>query len=492
MLSTPRRRRTAIYFLSLIVIFTLPLLVSYNSKTQLEAIREDGVLRILTRNSTSSWYRDHGKPAGFEYELAKAFADYLGVRLKTVVVDDIGGLIAGLRQRDAHMAASILTVTPERAREFDFSPAYLQAAASVVYRVKKGRKAPKKVADLYGKKIAVLPDSSHAELLRRYQLSHPELTWQEPENVSSLDLLEQVYNGDVDYSIADSVLFDAQHSYFPGLKRVLPLEQPQPVSWMLNRHHDNSLKEALDRFFAREYTQKLIVRLKKKYLEQDNKLNFFDTVTFKKDLKNRLPHYEQLFRIASQESGWDWKLLASVAYQESHWNPKAVSPTGVRGIMMLTRTTAKEVGVKDRRNPVQSIIGGARYLRKIEKRIPERIQEPDRTWFALASYNVGYGHLEDARILANRGGKNPDKWEDVRKFLPLLTKKKYYSTVKRGYARGYEPVRYVANIRKYLQLLSWEVQVEQLKQQEDLTAQPEASDNTPDTSQAVNQVPATL
>lgn len=491
MLSTTRRRQAAFYFLSLVLLFTLPLLMSYNSKTQLEAIRESGTLRLLTRNSPSSWYQDRGVPAGFEYELSKAFADYLGVRLETIVKDDIGELITSLRHRNAHLAASMLTITPKRQAEFDFSPAYMHAAASVVYRVKKGNKAPKKVADLYGKKVAALPFSSHAELLNRYQQSHPELQWQEPEDASSLELLEMVYNGEIDYSIADSTLFDAQRSYFPGLKRAFPLEQSQPVAWMLSRHHDNSLKDALDRFFAREMTQHLIAKLKRKYFERSNQLNFFDTVTFKKDLKTKLPQYTQLFKIAAQESGWDWKLLASVAYQESHWNPKAVSPTGVRGIMMLTRVTAKEVGVKDRRNPVQSIIGGARYLRRVERKIPKRVQGPDRLWFALASYNVGYGHLEDARILTKRGGKNPDRWDDVKKFLPLLTKKQYYSTVKRGYARGYEPVRYVANIRKYLELLKWEIQVEQMKQPE-AVLNPAEENGDADNSQAINQVPATL
>lgn len=490
MLSTPRRRRTAFYFLSLILLFTLPLLLSYNTKTQLEAIKESGKLRLITRHSPGSWYQDRGQPAGFEYELSKAFADYLGVRLEIIVKDDIQGIIEGMRQRDAHIAASLLSMTPERQAEFDFSPAYMHAAASVIYRVKKGRKAPKRIADLYGKKLAAQPWSSHAELLKRYKISHPELNWQEPEESTSLDLLEMVYTGELDYAIADSILFASQKSYFPGLKQAFTLEQSQPVAWMLNRYHDNSLLEALDRFFAREFTQKLIVDLKARYLERSNELNYFDTVTFKKDMRTKLPKYQQLFHIAEQESGWDWKLLASVAYQESHWNPKAVSPTGVRGIMMLTRATAKEVGVKDRRNPVQSIIGGARYLRKVEKKIPKRIKGPDRLWFALASYNVGYGHLEDARILTRRGGRNPDKWDDVKKFLPLLTKKKYYSTVKRGYARGYEPVRYVANIRKYIELLRWEVQVEQMKQQEPVVNP--AQEVKPDTQQAINQVPATL
>ena len=123
--------------------------------------------------------------------------------------------------------------------------------------------------------------------------------------------------------------------------------------------------------------------------------------------------------------------------------------------MMLTQATAEQVGVKDRTNPKESIFGGALYLKQRLKKIPERIPEPDRTWFALASYNVGFGHLEDARIITQKLGKNPDKWLDVKQSLPLLTKKKWHSKTKYGYARGNEPVIYVDNIRSYLDLLLW-------------------------------------
>jgi membrane-bound lytic murein transglycosylase F len=153
----------------------------------------------------------------------------------------------------------------------------------------------------------------------------------------------------------------------------------------------------------------------------------------------------------------DWHLLAAVAYQESHWNPKAKSPTGVRGLMMLTLSTAKEMNVENRLDAAQSLKGGAAYLLKLKARLPQRILDPDRTLFALAAYNVGFGHLEDARVLTVRAGKNPDHWEDVRAHLPLLSKKEFYSTVKYGYARGGEPVLYVDNIqyyKTYLQLYS--------------------------------------
>uniref|UniRef100_UPI003567924A transglycosylase SLT domain-containing protein n=1 Tax=Neptunomonas sp. TaxID=1971898 RepID=UPI003567924A len=198
---------------------------------------------------------------------------------------------------------------------------------------------------------------------------------------------------------------------------------------------------------------------------------------------------------AEQETDIDWMLLAAVAYQESHWKADAVSPTGVKGIMMLTNAAAKEVNVMDRTDPIQSVIGGAQYLLNVKGKIPDRIPEPDHTWFALAGYNVGFGHLEDARILTQRANKDPDKWDDVREFLPLLSKKKYFSTVKYGYARGQEPVQYVANIKKYIELLEWEKQIQQIRQARDASIraiEEEKEKATPSTIIEIKNIPATL
>lgn len=487
MFSTPRRRRTLFYFFSLTVLFTLPLLLSYNTKSQLETIREAGEIRVLTRNSPVTYFIEKGQPAGFEYELAKAFADYLGVRLKLINRDGIGDLIDGLRARDGHIAAAMLSVTPQRSTEFDFAPHYLESQAILVYRIKKGKKKPKSLADTFGKSIMVMKNSSHAELLTRFQQDFPQLSWQETETYSDIELMEQVQNEQLDFTVVDSTSFASQKSYYPGLRTGLELTPAEPIAWMLSRYHDDSINQALKRFYNREATRKLLKQLDKKYFQRKNQLNYFDTVTFKKDLQEKFSNYEQLFHLAEQETGLNWKLLAAVSYQESHWNPKAVSPTGVRGLMMLTQATAKEMGVTKRTDPKQSIIGGAHYLKKVKKKVPDRITEPDRTWFALAGYNVGYGHLEDARVLTARGGKNPDKWSDVRQFLPLLSKKEYYTTVRRGYARGREPVVYVGNIQKYLELIEWEQQVAQMKQTD---VEPEDAEAASDT--ALESIPAAL
>ena len=172
-------------------------------------------------------------------------------------------------------------------------------------------------------------------------------------------------------------------------------------------------------------------------------------------LQSRLPLYKQWFEEAAEQSSQDWRLLAAIGYQESKWNPSAASASGAQGLMQLTVESATAVKVANPTDPRQSIFGGARYFRQVYEKIPSHVPEPDRTWFALAAYNIGYGHVEDARVLAQKAGRDPDSWEDVREFLPLLAQERWYTQTENGYARGWEPVRYVDNVRGYVDLLEW-------------------------------------
>lgn len=453
--------RELIYLWGLTFVALLMALIVINTPTQLEAIQQKGVLRVAIRNSPMTYYIDKGRPAGFEYELAQAFAQHLGVKLELILPTTLTDLFDTLRQRNAHIAASNLTISAARLEQFDFGPPYRYSAPTVIYRIRQGQSKPTQVEDLYGRNIRVLAGSVPAELLADMEQHHPQLEWQESDNDAATDLLDQLHDGSIDFTILDSAVFDAVKSFYPGLDKGLALEEPQPIAWMLANHYDGTLKEALEQFFALPATQTLIEQLEARYFSRQNQLNFFDTSEFRRALEERYPPLEQYFMLAAQESGIDHLLLAAIAYQESHWREDAVSPTGVRGIMMLTEDAASEVGVSDRTDPRQSIFGGAEYLVQVRAKIPDRIPEPDHTWFALAGYNIGFGHLEDARVLTQRAGKNPDRWQDVREYLPLLANEKYYTTVRYGYARGYEPVAYVANIRKYMELLRWEEQVAQ-------------------------------
>ncbi|MBH32648.1 MAG: hypothetical protein CMD90_03240 [Gammaproteobacteria bacterium] len=190
------------------------------------------------------------------------------------------------------------------------------------------------------------------------------------------------------------------------------------------------------------------------YIGQQEQLTDGEKIIFLKRIVERLPKYLPYFQKHTKDSIFSWQLIAALSYQESHWNPKAVSPTKVRGLMMLTKDTAKFIGIKNRVDINQSIYGGVKYLENIYKRLPSSIKGSDRLWMALAAYNVGMGHLEDSRKLTESFGGNPNYWEDVIKYLPLLSKKKYYRSLKNGYARGYEPVIYVKRIQIYLHIIN--------------------------------------
>ena len=185
----------------------------------------------------------------------------------------------------------------------------------------------------------------------------------------------------------------------------------------------------------------------------DPDLVWWEKRRFYHHIETRLPQYRRQFEEVAQAYGISWTLLAAQAYQESRWDRHAVSPTGVKGLMMLTRDTASSLGIRNRLDPTKSIEGGARYFQSLEKRLPRRIGKVDRIWIALAAYNVGMGHVKDAQRLARRMGKNPHSWNDLKTMLPLLAQKPYYKTLQYGYARGWEPVRYVKRIRAYHALL---------------------------------------
>lgn len=493
MLFNLRKKKDVLHLLTILVIISLPALVSYNTISQLEVIQTNGSIRVATRNTPSSYYIDKSGPAGFEYELAKSFADELGVQVDLIVPDTIDGLFQTITKRDAHIVAAGINVSTVRQNSFEFSTPYAESISTVIYRIKQGIPAPVTITDLIGKKTLVLANSIQAEQLKSIKKEHANLNWQETEELTNTDILDKVFTQEVDYAIVDSTVYESQSSFYPGLNSAFTIGKSQPIAWILTPNQDGSLQRAVDAFLSKPQTKELIAQLKTKYFEKRNPLNYFDTVTFKQDMEERLACLEQYFYMAEQETDIDWMLLASIAYQESHWKADAVSPTGVRGIMMLTKAAAKEVNVSDRTDPIQSIRGGAEYLLNVKRKIPERIKEPDHTWFALAGYNVGFGHLEDARVLTQRAKKDPDKWDDVKEFLPLLSKKKYFSTVKYGYARGQEPVQYVANIKKYIELLEWEKQIQQIRKARDASLRAEEKAKTePATLIELQNIPATL
>ncbi len=442
-----------IFVLALVVIAIFGVTYHYYSPSLLQQIKNNDELVVITRNSPSTYYVGNGGPTGFEYELAQLFADYLDVKLALIVQSEFHQILPAIVDGKAHIGAAGITHTRQREAYVDFGPDYLQINTQVTYQG--GKKKPRSIEDLNEKRVAVIKGSTHAQILQDHKEFFPYLKWDEYSDLDSEELMQLVSEGLIDYTIADSNELALNRRYFPNLRVGFDIGREQSLAWAFLKTDDTSLQDSANKFFAQITNDGTLTQLKEKYFGHINDITPSDSHTFIKHVKERLPKYENIFKEAALEYGIDWRFLAAISYQESLWNSKAVSPTGVRGLMMLTRNTAKQLQIKNRIDPSKSVFGGTEYYLTIRDKIPSRIEDPDRTWLALAAYNVGFGHLEDARILTQQAGDDPDLWSDVRKYLPLLSKKKWYKKTRYGYARGNEPVEYVQNIRNYFDLLVW-------------------------------------
>jgi membrane-bound lytic murein transglycosylase F len=433
--------------------------------SKLGRVKARGELVVATRNSATTYYEAAEGFRGIEYDMAKAFADHLHVELKMVVPGRFQDILTLVADGKVDMGAAGLTVTKAREEKVRFTPPYQTIRQQVVYRL--GSKKPDGPADLVGTDIMVTVGTSYVDRLNELKLKYPRLVWRESEEKDSEELLQMVAEGTLAYTIVDSNILDINRPLYPDLRAAFDIQKPESLAWAFPRDEDDSLFQEAVRFQQRLKKSGEIKVLLDRYYGATEGTSYFNISLYQLRIRDRLPLYRRLFEQAGERHGIDWRLLAAISYQESQWNPLATSYTGVQGMMMLTQTTAEHLGVADRLDPEQSIDGGARYIRELIDRIPEQIAEPDRTWMALASYNVGYHHLADARILAGRQGGSPDKWTDVKEVLPLLSRKAYYSELEYGYARGHEPVDFVSRVRRYYDVLVKLEQKEQLQRRND-------------------------
>lgn len=419
----------------------------------LQEIRSEGVLHVITRNAPSVYYEGRDGPTGYDYELAQMFANELGVELRIRVADDNTGVLSVIDQDYAHLGLAGLTSRPDFSGRYHTVSNGVEAESVVVYNRDTDR--PESVKDLEGQTLHLVADSNHQHKLTQLQAENEGLKWEVHPGLDAAGILARVESGEYPLAIVSSNELDLNHVFFPMVKSAFSLGEPAELVWLFPGEQDESLARAAEEFISKLRESGALAQISERFYGHLDRLNYVGARTFVHHVENRLPKYEALFRDYASSYDIDWRLLAAIGYQESHWRPNAVSPTGVRGLMMLTRTTASHIGIKNRLDAEESIQGGAKYFTMVHRQVPERIPEPDRTWFALASYNVGWGHVEDARRLTEGAGKDPDRWMDVKEFLPLLTQKEWYSKTRFGYARGHEPVIYVQNIRRYYDVLAW-------------------------------------
>ncbi|PKO47738.1 MAG: membrane-bound lytic murein transglycosylase MltF [Betaproteobacteria bacterium HGW-Betaproteobacteria-22] len=410
---------------------------------------------FVTHNGPSTYYlNNENEAAGIENDLAVLFVKnhYPDYAIRFVVVKSISDVIPTLLKGKAHIAAANLSITHLREHLVLFSPPYQETQQQLIFNSDVNKK-PNNINQVIGKKIAVPDGTSYAERLTELQQQHPALQWHAANHTNTESLLEEVADGLLDYTVADSHLVALMQNYHPNLKVAMPLGKPDKIAWAMSKNSPAELTKNVDVFFKKIRQDGTLRNLLDRYYGHNKRLNSLDVTTFLARINTLLPKYIHLFKEAQVLTGLDWRLLAALSYRESHWDTYNTSPTNVRGLMMLTESTADLMGVTDRLDPKQSIPAGAKYLLRLIEKIPERIPEPDRTYMALAAYNIGYAHVEDARVLAKRLNLNPDSWADVKKTLVMLRDPEYYTTLKYGYASGGAPVIFVESVRSYLRIL---------------------------------------
>lgn len=420
--------------------------------SSLEAIHARGALRMVTVNSPTTYYLGAHGPEGFEYRMASAFARSLGVPLVVRTVPGPAAMRAALAQGRADIAAS--QISPDEAWR-DVGRTTIPYG-SIPQLVIQSRSHPRgrSLESLRDARVVLVSGGPQQTLLEYLRIRQaPFLNWVELPR-DHVDPLEMVSRGNADFAVVDANEFAfAQHLY-PECVVAFALPNPREVQWVTPQSAFE-LQQAANQFIEETRGSGELARIEADARDRQVDFDYVSARQFQADIAVRLPVLQSMFQDAARETGLDWRLLAAVGYQESRWQGAAASSDGALGIMMLTNDTASTVGVSDRGNLRENILGGARYLAQVMDTVPRRIAEPDRTWLALAAYNVGYGHLEDARILAQMHGKNPDSWDDVRAQLPLLAEEQWFNRVKRGYARGWEPARFVEQVKQYLSVLEW-------------------------------------
>ena len=426
----------------------------------LNQVIERGELHVITLDSPTTFYQDDNGMVGPEYDLVAGLAESLDVTLVIKTVNKIADIQPALEAGQGHLAAAGLTPTKSWRERMNFGYPYANVDTHLIY--KRGTVKPQSLQQVIGRAIEITTESDHHETLNMLQKDYPDLAWTMNTEIGVHDLLTKVNREEIDFTIADSNEFALQRHTQPELRIAMNLKKNNALAWAYRQNDSRRLMEHADNYLIEAEREGLLAQINERYYGHAESLDYVDTRTFIEHIESRLPDFREMFVEAGDQQNIDWRLLAAIGYQESHWQPRAISSTGVRGIMMLTRITAKELNIDNRLDPANSIQGGAEYFMKQWERLPDEIQEPDRSWFALAAYNVGFSHLKDSWQITQWQGNDPTQWANVSKSLPLLANKLWYPHLSHGYARGWEPVIYVNNIRSYYDILTNMIEMETL------------------------------
>jgi membrane-bound lytic murein transglycosylase F len=450
---------------------SIPLFLPKNAPTttSLPPPEQAGELVVIVRPGPVVYYPGaNGTLAGLDVDLVREFATEKKMPLRFVLADSAAAVIAAVAGGTAHLGAGGL-FRPQPRTAVDASAPGKQganaataqpdvtwttgfAAAEPVLIYNRDGYKPASWADLDGDTVAYADDDvAFAPEIAAARAGHPAITWQQL-TAPTEALISQVSDGTLSYAIVGSIAASVARNIYLDFDVAFPAGGTREVAWAVSPRYAK-LRDELDAFLARLRSNGALTRLVDRYIPAGPQIQRIDAGVLHERVKTGLPQYRGLFHDAQERTGIEWRLLAAIAYQESQWDPSATSETGVRGFMQITEETAKRLGVRNLLDPAENVLAAARYLRELKDKLPARIAEPERTWMTLAAFNIGLGHLEDARILAQRQKLNPDLWSDVKKVFPLLALPEYFAQAKLGYARGGMPVAFVDRVRAYYDVL---------------------------------------
>jgi membrane-bound lytic murein transglycosylase F len=421
----------------------------------LTKIREKKVLRLLTRNSAATYFLWRGRLMGFEYELAHEFARSQGLRMDVIVPRRGEDLLTMLVRGEGDLVAAALTAADERQRVgIEFSRPYNYVSQVVV--------APISDSDLAGpeslahRTIYVRHSSAYWNTLTRLRASGVPLILQAaPEHLETEEIIGLVAGNIYPLTVADSHILEIELTWRDDVAAAFPLGEPVPLAWAV-RASNPELLAAVDEFLDKEYRGLTYNVLHRKYFEDPKKIRRH--IRYRTGTSALSPYDEMVKRYADAHD-FDWRLIVAQIYEESGFDPTAKSFAGAVGLLQVLPRTAEELGVVNLEDPETNIRAGLDYLAWVRERFEEDLSVRDRMWFTLAAYNVGAGHVRDARRLAAQKGLNPDRWFDnVERAMLLLSRPEYARNAQHGYCRGSEPVQYVREIQSryeaYLDMLA--------------------------------------
>jgi membrane-bound lytic murein transglycosylase F len=415
----------------------------------LNAILAAGEITVITRNNANCYYLYHDQEMGFEYDLAKAFSDFLGIKLNVKISEKWEGMIPALLDGKGHFIAASFTLTPERGKRVAFSNGYMAIQQHII--VHKNNLGIQQAEDLAGRYVHVRRGTSYQKRLEELKEQGIDLKIVLYDDLPTEELIRRVAEREIEVTIADSNIALLNRRYYPQAVVAGPINEKENLGWAVHQNADKLL-EQINLFFQRINANGEFAKIYRKYYKDVEIFDYVDLRTFHRRLKTRLPRYRQMIQEAASRHGFDWRLIAAQIYQESHFNPKAKSPVGALGLMQLTPSTAKSLNVEKIFQPANNINAGVEHLKNLYDHF-DKTDGWNRMFIALAAYNIGQGHIWDARNIARSMNLDPNQWSSLKKTLPLLRYRKYNKNTKYGYCRGTEPVKYVKQIMIYFDIL---------------------------------------